>query len=369
MLARFNGCGGRRGVSVRDVFLVGVGSTPFGQSGRSAADLLRDALTAAIADAGLTRREIGAIATAVGDRDAQDTSGLPALGPPCAAAAQALQHGWQAVATGEHDVVVCAGVQTLWSGRDQRAVLTTRAQAAERYMSLSGATPGDLALVVAKNSAQGAENPRAPLAHALGAAEVLGSELLADPLRRLMVAEPSDGAAAVVLAASDRRHGPGPRALRIRASVLVGGPSGGGQADGGGQTDCGVGQAGRLAYQAAGIGPEDIDLAEIDDATAAGELMSYEALQFAPEGHGPELVAGGFTALGGVLPVNVSGGMLSQGEAVAASGIAQVCELAWQLRRQAGRRQVAGARIGLACNAGPGEDGEALVSLTILAAG
>jgi acetyl-CoA acetyltransferase len=347
-------------VCVRDVFLVGVGATAFARSGRSAGDLERDALNAAIADAGLTRRDIGAMASAVGDTAAQAHSGLPALGPPSLAAAQALQRGWQAVATGEHDVVVCVGAQSLRSTRDHGALLAARARAAERYMSISGATAGHLASVVAKNSAQGAENPRAPLARPLDAAEILDSELLVDPLRRLMVAPLTDGAAAVVLAASERRQGRGPRALRVRASVLVSG-----YAD---AADGAVGQAGRLAYQFAGIGPEDVDLAEVDDATAAAELMSYEALQFAPEGHGPELVAGGFTALRGVLPVNASGGMLSQGEAVGASGIAQVCELAWQLRRQAGRRQVAGARVGLACNAGPGDDGDALVSLTILTA-
>jgi acetyl-CoA acetyltransferase len=124
-----------------------------------------------------------------------------------------------------------------------------------------------------------------------------------------------------------------------------------------------------MGYQAAGIGPDDVDCAEVDDATAAGELMSYEALQFAPDGQGPELVAGGFTMLGGVLPVNASGGMLAQGEAVRASGVAQICELAWQLRRQAGRRQVAGARVGLACSAGSTDDGAPVVSLTIVTAG
>ncbi|MDX6728599.1 MAG: hypothetical protein QOK49_3404, partial [Baekduia sp.] len=130
-----------------------------------------------------------------------------------------------------------------------------------------------------------------------------------------------------------------------------------------------VAEAGRMGYQAAGIGPDDVDCAEVDDATAAGELMSYEALQFAPDGQGPELVAGGFTMLGGVLPVNASGGMLAQGEAVRASGVAQICELAWQLRRQAGRRQVAGARVGLACSAGSTDDGAPVVSLTIVTAG
>jgi acetyl-CoA acetyltransferase len=346
---------------VRDVFVAGVGATTFGRSGRSAGALERDALAAAIADAGLTRAQVGAVARAGPPGEGRGRGALPMLGPASASAAQAVQRGWHAVASGELDVVVCVGVQTLRTTHDHAALLTVRARAAEAYMSQSGATAGDLARVVAKNSAQGAENPRAPLARAHDAAEVLDSELLVDPLRRLMVAELSDGAAAVVLAASRRRRGPGPRPLRIRASVLARGRAG--------EVHGAVAQAGRMAYQAAGLGPDDVDCAEVDDATAAGELMSYEALQFAPEGQGPEMVAGGFTTLGGVLPVNASGGMLAQGEAIRASGVAQICELAWQLRRQAGRRQVAGARVGLACNAGPDDDGTPLVSLTIVSAG
>src|SRR5690606_20724277 len=112
--------------------------------------------------------------------------------------------------------------------------------------------------------------------------------------------------------------------------------------------------------------PEDLDLAEVDDDTAAEEMAAYEALQFAPHGQGPELVESGFTALGGVLPVNPSGGLLAQGEAVGASGIAQICEIAWQLRGEAGRRQVSGARVGLALSARRATDRLPLVSLMIL---
>jgi acetyl-CoA acetyltransferase len=346
---------------VRDVFVVGVGATTFERSGRTADALERDALAAAVADAGLTRRQLGGVARAAGAGDPRSRGGPRGLGRASTSAAQALQLGWYAVADGQVDVVVCVGVQTLKPDGDHAALLSDRALAAGRYMSQSGATPDHLARVVAKNSAQGAENPRAPLARRLGVAEVLESELLVDPLRRLMVAEPTEGAAAVVFASSAPRNGRGPRPLHVRASVAARVSDGAVQAA--------VAQAGRLGYQAAGVGPEDLDCAEVDDPTAAGELMTYEALQFAPDGQGPELIAGGFTTLGGVLPVNVSGGMLGQGEAVRASGLAQLCELTWQLRRQAGRRQVAGARVGLACTTGPGDDGVPLVSLTILTAG
>jgi acetyl-CoA acetyltransferase len=99
------------------------------------------------------------------------------------------------------------------------------------------------------------------------------------------------------------------------------------------------------------VEPEQVDCAEVDDHTAAGELAAYEALQFAPAGQGPELVDSGFTDLGGVLPVNTSGGLLSQGDATGASAVAQLCELSWQLREEAGSRQVAGARTALALSA------------------
>jgi acetyl-CoA acetyltransferase len=127
-------------------------------------------------------------------------------------------------------------------------------------------------------------------------------------------------------------------------------------------------RAARLTYEAAGIGPEDVDCAEIDHPTAAGELPAYEALEFAPDGQGPELVDSGFTALGGVLPVNTSGGALAQGHAPGAAGIAQLCELGWQLRGEAGRRQVAGARVGLALSSQV-EKGGRVVGLTVLSSG
>jgi acetyl-CoA acetyltransferase len=171
-----------------------------------------------------------------------------------------------------------------------------------------------------------------------------------------MVAPAATGAAAVVLASREGLRRTASREVRVRASVLVT------AADG----EAAATRAARLAYQDAGLGPEDLDCAELDDRTAAGELAAYEALQFVPDGQGPELVESGFTALGGVLPVNTSGGLLSQGDATGASGLAQVCELAWQLRGKAGSRQVAGASAGLALSGyEKRDDGPAFVSLLI----
>jgi acetyl-CoA acetyltransferase len=127
-----------------------------------------------------------------------------------------------------------------------------------------------------------------------------------------------------------------------------------------------TGRAARLAYFASGLGPEDLDLVELDDVTAATELAVYEDLQLAPEGQGPELIDSGFTALEGVLPVNASGGLLSAGELPGVWGVAQVCHLAWQLRGEAGALQIPGARVGLAHSSNGALVTSELVALTIL---
>ena len=173
--------------------------------------------------------------------------------------------------------------------------------------------------------------------------QVLSSELLDRPLTRLMVAPSHSGAAAVVLSG-------GPGSVLVRASLLV--------------DEDARGQAARLAYDSAGLGPEDLDCAEVDDVTAAAELAAYEDLQLAPAGQGPELIDSGFTSLGGVTPVNPSGGLLSSGELPGASALAQIVHVVRQLRGEAGPRQVERARVGLAQSGGEGNP----AALTILGA-
>jgi acetyl-CoA acyltransferase len=354
---------------VREVFLLGVAATTFGGPPRTPEQLARQAADAALADAGLTWRDLDAV-VAAGDADPGTGGAPPELASLCAvaprSAAQALQIGWDAVASGAHQPVLCLGTEHAARPVEGTERLRAHAQAAERYMRASGASVEHFARVAAQDRCQGSRNPRAVRSEPVDAQAVLGSAVVAGPLRRLMVAAPAHGAAAVVLGAADGRAGTRARAPRVRSSVLV--REGGGGDDGDGAAPA---RAARLAYQAAGLGPEDVDCAEIDALSAAGEMAAYEALQFAPEGHGPELVDSGFTALGGVLPVNPSGGALALGDAAGAAGLAQLCELAWQLRGEAGRRQVAGARVGLALCEAPGDDSgdRALVSLTLLGVG
>jgi acetyl-CoA acetyltransferase len=177
-----------------------------------------------------------------------------------------------------------------------------------------------------------------------------------------------DGAAAALVVSDDyldrlERHGAGSGAIRIAASVIGSGRDRSGDAPGI------VTEVARQAYEAAGIGPEDIDLAEVHDATAPAELMLYEELGLCPPGEGSRLVENGETSLGGARPVNTSGGLTAKGHPVGATGVAQIVELVEQLRGRAGRRQVEGARIGLAENAGGVVRGEpAAVAVHILAA-
>jgi len=348
---------------VRGVHILGVGSTSFSGAGRTERALVRAAVSSALVDAGLKAADVDAVVlgapTCVGPvLDVLEAS--KRAGPPvCVSGAAALHVGWQDVANGGHDVVLCVAHG---GGGDEHGIAPEALAAeARQYMASSGATEQHFARVAAKNRAQGAHNPRALLTATVGQEAVLASEVVVWPLRRLMLAERSDGAAAVVFGSGETRRRSGAVGPRVLASVLVRGAADGMLAA--------SARAARLAYQVAGLGPEDLDCAELDDRSAAREIAAYEALQLAPEGRGPDLVESGFTARGGVLPVNTSGGALAQGDADGAFGVAQVCELAWQLRGEAERRQVAGAHAGLALTGGRESDGRALASLTILGTG
>jgi acetyl-CoA acetyltransferase len=328
---------------VSGVHLLGVASTSLSPSTREARPLAREAVAAALADAGVGPGEIDGVAIAAADSEF-DLGCFDVLGRDrrpyrcrCGLGSVALHSAWSAVSAGAGELIVCVGHD---GGKANGAApeIETQAAAAREYMQHSGATERHLARVAAKNRRHGAANPHAQLSAAVGEAEILSSEMLLWPLRRLMVAAPAEGAAAVVLGSREAGRRLGPKAPKVRASVLLDEDSRGGSS---------AARAARLGYFSAGLGPEEIDLAEIEDPTPVDELAAYEALEFAPDGSGPELVDSGFTALGGVVPVNSSGGSLSQGHVRGAGGILQLVELSLQLRDRAGPRQVPGARVGL----------------------
>jgi len=215
------------------------------------------------------------------------------------------------------------------------------------HMEKYGTTQRQLAVISSKNHYHGSLNPYAQYQKPMTVDEVLQDKLIAYPLTRPMCAPIGDGAAAVLIC-SERvlRKYPDARPVRILASTLASG-----SLPDSGLANIGE-RLGKQAYEMAGLGPEDIDLAEVHDATAFGELWQSEELGFCQEGEGGPFAESGATTLGGKLPINVSGGLECRGHPIGASGLGQMVELTVQLRGEAGRRQVEGARIGLAENGG-----------------
>jgi acetyl-CoA acetyltransferase len=229
------------------------------------------------------------------------------------------------------------------------------------FMEKTGATVEDLAQVSVKNRRHASLNPLAHFRTPLDVDAVLRSRLISDPLRLLMCAPVTDGAAAVVVTSAEYARGSGRPYVLVSGMALTTNGSDPHAAQP-------VARAARAAFNQAGVEPDDIDVAEVHDACAGAELWLYEEAGLAKPGGAPQLVRSGETQLGGRLPVNVSGGLLSRGHPLGATGCAQLIELADQLRGRGGDRQVGGARIALAQNSGGIlDDGdEAVATVTIL---
>lgn len=400
---------------MRDVYVIGAGMTKFEKTPeRSLKDIARGAVLDALQDAKLTPGQVDA--AYVGNAVAGLVTGqemirgqvlLRPLGieaipifnieNACASASTALHLGWQAVAHGMHDVVLCLGAEKLTHATERNRGMdaigtavdveaAAEAQAAaggadgggkrslfmdlyadnaRQYMERSGATAADFADVVVKNQANGGRNPRAQYGGEITRDEVLGDREIVAPLTLRMCSPISDGAAAVVLVSGETMRRLGAKGVRVAASVVVSGNHHDESVPMSGST----GRAALKAYEQAGIGPDDLSCAEVHDAAAPAELMIYEYLGLCEPGEGPRLLASGATRMGGRIPVNTSGGLLAKGHPVGATGIAQVCEATWQLRGEAGARQVEGARFALTQNAGGWlDDDNAVASVHILAA-
>lgn len=396
-------------VMTGEVAVLGVGMHPWGKWGRGFLEYGAVAARAALADAGLDWRRIGSIvgadtvrggypgyvagaafAKALGWQGARVTSVYAA----CASGAQAVIAARAQIPAGLADAVLVVGADAAPKGFFRPAggerpddpdwlrfrVLGATNPAyfglyARRRMAVHGDTVEDFAQVKVKNAALGALNPYARYRRRVTAEEVAASAVVADPLRLLDICATSDGGAALVLSSMDfaHRHGVA-RPVRIRAvstvtprypSTVLDLPDL--------ATDSAVAVAppaeslrasiAREAYEEAGAGPGDLSFAEVYDLSTALELQWYEDLGLCAEGEGAKLLKDGATAPDGRIPVNSSGGLASFGEAVPAQAIAQVCELTWQLRGEAGDRQVAGARMGLAANQGLFGHGSAVIAV------
>lgn len=409
----------------RRAYVVGVGMTRFGKHvERTMKSLAGEAVAAALEDAALRSDDVEAafVGNAVqGLLTGQECvrgqivlrecglGGIPIVNVEnaCASASTALHLAWQAVAGGFHECVLALGMEKLYhpdktksfaalagavdvellaqlkealastksgggqggnGGGEKRSLfMDVYAAAARQHMARYGTTVEHFAAVAAKNSVHGSLNPRAQYQEPHTVEEVLASPVIASPLTRLMCSPIGDGAAAAIVVSEEylahlrRRDGATTRPIRIAASVL-----GTGRDRAADEPDP-VTQVARRAYEQAALGPKDVSLAEVHDATAPAELMIYEELGFCPEGEGGRLVDAGETKLGGRRPVNTSGGLIAKGHPVGATGLAQVVEVVDQLRGRAGRRQVAGARVGLTENAGGAVRGDpAAVAVHIL---
>jgi acetyl-CoA acetyltransferase len=234
---------------------------------------------------------------------------------------------------------------------------------ARRRMDLYGAGPADFAMVKVKNARHGQHNPNARYRGEVRAEDVLASPVVADPLRLLDICATSDGGAAVVLASAAKAAQLGRAGVRIRAVSTVTPRFPNTAVD---LPDIATDSAAVVAppalafrpsiaaaaYEEAGLGPDDLSLAEVYDLSTALELDWYEDIGLCPPGEAEKLLHEGVTTIGGRVPVNPSGGLACFGEAVPAQAIAQVCEVTWQLRGQAGARQIESPRVGLTINQG-----------------
>ena len=229
------------------------------------------------------------------------------------------------------------------------------------YLENSGGTPADLAQISVKNHRHASLNPKAQYRDVVTVDEVLASRMVSDPLTVLMCSPIADGAAALVLASADAVAKLGVPGVKVRASVIASGR------DRRLDEPSVAERAAHRAYEVAGIGPDDLDVVEVHDAAATAELLLYEELGLCGPGEGPKFLATGATELGGRVPVNPSGGLLSRGHPIGATGCGQLVELVDQLRGRCGERQVDGAHIALAENGGGfiGADAAATV-ITIL---
>lgn len=361
--------------------VIGAGMIAFGRYPASSyAGLAVPAVLSALKQAGVTPAEVGAMWTGhgfggmlTGQRIAKDIGigGVPVINVDnaCSGGATALYEAQRAIRDGHHDIVVVVGVDKLtqfgggtlplvtedWEVRQGMVMPAMYAMRARRYLHDRGATTEDLAQVTVKARRHAALNPYAQYRKATTVEEVLGSRMISDPLTLLQCCPTGDGAAAVVVVSDAVRRRLARPAMTIKASVLHSGTYAAGHRDML-RPEISYDSA-RDAYEAAGIGPRDLDVVELHDAFSVAELVYYEALKLCEPGDGVKLLRSGETTFGGSVVVNPSGGLLSKGHPVGASGAAQVVEIFWQLTGSAGERQVENARLGMTHVTGGGISG------------
>jgi acetyl-CoA acetyltransferase len=394
---------------MRDVAIIGAGMTRFGKFlDRSMKDLTREAVDDALNCAGIDKSKLEA--AVVGNATAglvtgqecirgqvvlreMGIGGIPIINTEnaCASSSTAFHLAWLYVASGMYDIALAVGVEKLyhedkrksfaaigaavdveWIQKMQAAMKASRgdgegggqgaigegagekrsmfmdfyAAFARNHMARYGTTKEQFGRIAVKNHYHGSLNPHAQYREVYTLEEVLDSPLVAEPLTRLMCSPIGDGAAAAILCPADKAKQFTSKPVYVLASYVGSG------------SDHGPGQPGitervaQQAYKQAGLGPEDLNVIEVHDASAPAELVLYEELGLCAPGEGGKLIDSRATYLDGRIPVNTSGGLIAKGHPIGATGVAQIYEIFSQLRGEAGDRQVANARVGLTENGG-----------------
>jgi acetyl-CoA acetyltransferase len=367
---------------MRNVAVLGVGMTKFGKFPELTVEQLgREAAMAALKDAGMQPRDVQ-VAYVGNLTERKETGyvscvaqsillgtgikGIPVtrVENACCSGSTAFREAWMAIGSGLYDIALALGVEKL-TGRGPGPLVRTGdtlegvagfappgmwAMRAQRHMAEFGTTLEQMAMVAVKNRRHGQMNPRAQYPEVVTVESVRQAPMISYPLTLYDSCPTTDGAAAAILCSEELAKKLTSHPILVGAAILKSGSYES-------QRDIAINEiekrAAKEAYEMSGIGPEDLDLAEVHDCFTIAEIVRTENLGFCGEGEGGRLVQEGVTSLGGKLPVNPSGGLLCKGHPIGATGVAQVFELVTQLRGLAGPRQVKDARVGLAhCSGG-----------------
>ena len=370
---------------MREVAVIGIGGTKFAsQPEKSLTELGQEACIKAIKDAGVSPRDIERIyagnlaqwqwgqGIVIGQVVARELgiTDVPIVRVEngCATGSTAFHEAWYKIATGDCDIAMAFGVEqmtvvdsslmlSLFCGRqypEREGDMGYTgpglfALMASRHMAEFGTTREQLAMVTAKNRKFGSKNPLAQLTKPVSVEDVLNDRMISDPLTLSQCCPRGDGSAAVILASKEVAKKYTTKPVYVAASILNSGRYSQDVDFTGLECDQ---IAAKQLYEQAGIGPDEIDLAEVHDCFSMAEIVHYEDLGFCEKGEGGRFVEEGHSDLGGKLPVNTSGGLLSKGHVIGATGVSQITEVVKQLRGNAGERQVQGAKVGLQHNGG-----------------
>jgi acetyl-CoA acetyltransferase len=392
---------------MRDVYVIGVAQTPFGKFlDRSVKSLTKEAVTGALNDAQVEKQNLEATffgnamqGLVTGQEMVRGQVALRAMGidgipivnceNACATGSTAFHLAWQAISGGHADLVLAVGAEKLCMedvkkmfqnydvGMDVEILAELRTQWAEEAKKLSkvekdehklrsfamdmyasmcrvhmeqfGTTQEDLAVVASKNHNHSVHNPFAQYQKAMTVDEILAGRVVVYPLTAPMCAPIGDGGAAAVLCSSEYlKRLREVRPVKVRASVLGSGTD----RPGGFGPEHISARLSKKVYEMAEVGPDDIDVVELHDASSLGELIQFAGLGFSTWEDAAEMARSGATTLGGKIPVNPSGGLVSKGHPLGATGLGQIAEIVMQLRGEAEKRQVEGARLGITENGG-----------------